>query len=301
MSDIRFDGRVVVITGSGGGLGRAYALAFAKRGAHIVVNDVPGSKEARRSAVDAVVEEIKQAGGEAVANYDSVASAGCGDRIINSAVEAFGKVDILINNAGIVRDKSIAKMSEEDWDEVLSVHLKGAFSVSQAAFKQMKANNYGRIVNTSSGAGLYGNFGQSNYCSAKMGLIGLMGSIAIEGVKYNIKCNTIAPVAATQMTSGLFPKEIQERLKPEFIAPLVLYLASEENQETKQIFNCAAGWFSRTEILCSPGVCIGDGRREIKVEEIRDNWAEISNLDPLKAKPLENVIESFSFFSSLLT
>lgn len=301
MDEIRFDGRVVVITGSGEGLGKAYALAFAKRGARVVVNDIPGTAQAKRNAIDAVVEEIKSSGGDAVANYDSVTATGGGENIIKTAVDAFGKVDILINNAGIIRDKSLSKMSVEDWDDVLSVHLKGAFCVTQAAFNVMRTNNYGRIVNTTSGAGLYGNFGQSNYCSAKMGLIGLMGSVAIEGAKYNIKCNAIAPVAATKMTENLFPKEILEKLDPAFIAPLVLYLASEENKETKKIFNCAAGWYSRSEILCSPGVCLGDGKRKIQAEEIRDNWKAISNMDLEKARPLANVIESFSFFSSLLT
>lgn len=300
MGEIRFDDRVVVITGSGSGLGKAYALDFAKRGARVVVNDIPGSAEAKRNAVDLVVDEIKSTGGEAVANYDSVTAKGGGENIIKTAVENFGRVDILINNAGVLRDKSLPKMTEEDWDEVFAVHLKGAFFVTQAAFKVMKINNYGRIVNTSSGAGLYGNFGQSNYCSAKMGLIGLMGSVAIEGEKYNIKCNTIAPVAATNMTKDLFPKEIVDHLKPEFITPLVLYLSSEENLETKKIYNCAAGWYSRTEILCAPGICIGDGKRDIQVEEIRDNWPEISHIDTEEARPLEHAIESFSFFSSLL-
>lgn len=300
MSKIRFDDRVVIITGSGSGLGKAYALDFAKRGAKVVVNDIPGSAAAKRNAVDLVVDEIKSTGGEAVANYNSVTVKGGGENIVKTAVDNFGKVDILINNAGVLRDKSLPKMTEEDWDEVFSVHLKGAFFVTQAAFKVMKANNYGRIVNTSSGAGLYGNFGQSNYCSAKMGLIGLMGSVAIEGEKYNIKCNTIAPVAATNMTKDLFPKEIVDNLKPEFITPLVLYLSSEENLETKKIYNCAAGWYSRTEILCSPGICIGDGKRDIQVEEIRDNWPEISSINTDEARPLEHAIESFSFFSSLL-
>ncbi len=300
MAEIRFDGRVVVITGSGGGLGKAYALAFARKGAKVVVNDVPGTAAAKRNAVDSVVEEIRSIGSEAVASYDSVAAKGGGESIVKTAMESYGTIDILINNAGIIRDKSLPKMSEEDWDDVLSVHLKGSFYVTQAAFKIMRANNYGRIVNTTSGAGLYGNFGQSNYCSAKMGLIGLMGSVAIEGAKYNIKCNSIAPVAATQMTENLFPKEILENLDPEFITPLVLYLASEENQETKKIYNCAAGWYSRTEILCSPGICLGDGKRKIQVEEIRDNWDAITKLDLKAARPLKNVIESFSFFSSLL-
>ncbi len=296
MDNIRFDGRVAIVTGAGTGLGRTYALSFAKRGAKVVVNDIdPGSSEC---SADTVVSEIKKAGGMAVASYDSVATKEGGDGIIKTAVDNFGSVDILINNAGIVRDKSLAKMSEADWDSVQAVHLKGAFCVTQPAFRVMKKNGYGRIVNTTSGAGLYGNFGQSNYSAAKMGLVGLMGSIAIEGAKYNIKCNTIAPVAASQMTKGLFPEEYVEKLKPEFIEPLVIYLASEIYQATKQIFNCAAGWYSRTEILCSPGICIESDGRQIQAEEIRDNWDAITSLDG--ARPLSHVIDTFSFFSSLL-
>jgi NAD(P)-dependent dehydrogenase (short-subunit alcohol dehydrogenase family) len=200
MDDIRFDGRVAIVTGAGAGLGKTYAVALAERGAKVVVNDLGGARDGSgggTSAADAVVEEIRKAGGEAVANYDSVATKQGGENIVKTAVDAFGKVDILINNAGILRDKSFAKLEEAEWDLVLSVHLKGAFCVTQPAFRVMKDNNYGRIVNTASGAGLYGNFGQSNYCSAKMGLVGLMNNVCLEGGKYNITCNTIAPVAAS--------------------------------------------------------------------------------------------------------
>lgn len=301
MADIRFDGRVAIVTGAGAGLGKTYALALAERGAKVVVNDLGGARDgsgAGTSAADAVVDEIRKKGGEAVASYDSVATKQGGENIVKTAVDTFGKVDILINNAGILRDKSILKMEEDEWDLVLAVHLKGAFCVTQPAFKIMKENGFGRIVNTASGAGLYGNFGQSNYCSAKMGLVGLMNNISIEGAKYNILCNTIAPVAASRLTEDVLPPSICEKLKPEFVTPLVLYLVSEECTAGKMIFNCAAGWFSRTEILCAPGICIGDGKREIPVEEIRDNWAGITSLD--QAKPLANVAESFGFMGPLL-
>lgn len=302
MDDIRFDGRVAIVTGAGAGLGRTYALALAEKGACVVVNDLGGSRDgsgASTSAADTVVEEIRKAGGKAVANYDSVATKKGGENIVKTAVDAFGKVDILINNAGILRDKSLVKIEESEWDLVLDVHLKGAFCVTQPAFKIMKENGYGRIINTASGAGLYGNFGQVNYCSAKMGLVGLMNNVCIEGAKYNIKCNTIAPVAASRLTEDVLPPSIFEKLQPEFVTPLVLYLVSEQNQDTKMIFNCAAGWFSRTEILCAPGICLGDGKRPIKAEEIRDNWESITSLD--QAKPLASVADSFGFLGPLLS
>jgi NAD(P)-dependent dehydrogenase (short-subunit alcohol dehydrogenase family) len=302
MTEIRFDDRVAIVTGAGAGLGRTYALALAKKGAKVVVNDLGGSRDGSgksAGAADSVVEEITKAGGIAVANYDSVATIEGGENIVKTAMDNFGKIDIVINNAGILRDKSLIKMTEDEWDLVLAVHLKGAYCVTQPAFKIMKENGYGRIINTASGAGLYGNFGQANYCSAKMGLVGLMNNIAIEGAKYNIKINTIAPIAASRLTEDIMPPELFQKLQPEFVTPLVLYLVSEENQDTKMIFNCAAGWFSRTEVLCAPGVCIGDGKREIPAEEIRDNWEKITSLD--EAKPVNNVGESFGFLGPLLS
>ncbi len=302
MSDIRFDDRVAIVTGAGAGLGKTYALALAARGAKVVVNDLGGSRDgsgASASAADLVVDEIKKAGGEAVANYDSVATMEGGANIVKTAVDAFGKVDIVINNAGILRDKSFVKIGEDEWDLVLAVHLKGAFCVTQPAFKIMRENGYGRIVNTTSGAGLYGNFGQSNYCSAKMGLVGLMNNIAIEGAKYNIKCNTIAPIAASRLTEDIMPPNMLEKLQPEFITPLVMYLASETNTDSKKIFNCAAGWFSRAEVVCAPGAIIGDGSREISPEEIGENWEKIMDMDD--AKPLGGVGESFAFLGPLLS
>ena len=302
MTDIRFDGRVAIVTGAGAGLGRTYALALAARGAKVVVNDLGGSRDgtgASTGAADVVVDEIKKAGGEAVANYDSVATRDGGENIVKTAVNAFGKVDIVINNAGILRDKSFVKMDESEWDIVLGVHLKGAFCVTQPAFKIMRENGYGRIVNTTSGAGLYGNFGQGNYCSAKMGLVGLMNNLAIEGAKYNIKCNTIAPIAASRLTEDVMPPDLFKKLQPELITPLVLYLASEANTETKKIFNCAAGWFSRAEVICAPGAVIGDGKREIAPEEIQQNWEKIMSMEG--AKPLGSVAESFAFLGPLLS
>ena len=205
MSEIRFDGRVAVITGAGGGLGKTYALELARRGASVVVNDLGGSSDGRggsSSMADATVKEIIEAGGKAVANYDSVATPEGGKAIIQTALDNFGKVDILVNNAGILRDKSFLKLEPKDLEAVLDVHLKGAFFVTQPAFASMKENGYGRIVMASSGAGIFGNFGQTNYGAAKMGLVGLMNVLSVEGAKYNIKVNTIAPVAKTRLTEA---------------------------------------------------------------------------------------------------
>ena len=301
MSQVRFDGRVAIITGAGAGLGRTYALEFAKRGAKVVVNDLGGARDgsgASHSAADTVVNEIKALGGEAVANYDSVATIQGGENIVKAAKDAFGKVDILINNAGILRDKTIGKMTEEEWDLVNSVHLRGAFCVTKPAFAAMKENKYGRIVFTTSGAGLYGNFGQANYSSAKMGIVGFMNVMNIEGAKSNIKSNTIAPVAASRLTEDVLPPDLFEKLKPEFISPLVLWLASEQNQDSGMIFNCGAGWYSRAAIVCAPGVAIGDGKRAISVEEIGENFAKIKSLD--EAKPLGSINETFGYMLPIL-
>jgi len=203
---ITFDGRVAVITGAGGGLGKTYALELARRGARVVVNDLGGSVDgtgASVSAADVVVDEIRSAGGEAVPNYDSVSTEEGGAGIIGTAVDEFGGVDILVNNAGILRDKSFANMETAEIEAVLEVHLRGAFYVSQPAFRVMKDNGYGRLVFTSSNAGLFGNFGQANYGAAKAGLVGLANVLAIEGMKYNIKSNVIAPVARTRMTADI--------------------------------------------------------------------------------------------------
>ncbi len=302
MSDINYDGRVAIVTGAGAGLGKTYALGLAARGAKVIVNDLGGARDGSGSsgaAADMVVEEIKAAGGEATPNYDSVATKEGGEGIVKTAVDAYGKVDILVNNAGILRDKSIMKMTEEEWDLVIAVHLKGTFCVSQPAFAVMKANGYGRMVNTTSGAGLYGNFGQANYIAAKMGIVGLMHSVHTEGAKYNIKCNTIAPVAASRLTEDVMPKEIFDKLKPEFVAPLVMYLSSEDNQDSDMIFNCAAGWYSRTAIMIAPGTCIGDGKREVKPEEIRDEWKTISGLD--EAKVISSVNDTFGYLTPFLS
>ena len=286
MRKVRFDGHVAVITGAGAGLGRVYALELAKRGAKIVVNDLGGSRDGSgagsSSAADRVVEEIKAAGGEAVANYDSVATPEGGERIVKTALDAFGKIDILINNAGILRDKSFLKMEPENWKTVMDVHLTGAYNVTRPAFKAMRENGFGRIVMTTSAAGLYGNFGQTNYSAAKMALVGLMNTLKLEGKKYNIKVNTIAPLAASRLTEDVMPPEIFEKSKPEFVAPMVVYLCSEECRESGAIFNSGMGYYNRAAILTGPGIKLGDAGKPPTPEQISENWNRINSMEGAK-------------------
>jgi NAD(P)-dependent dehydrogenase (short-subunit alcohol dehydrogenase family) len=247
MSEIRFDGRVAVITGAGGGLGKTYALMLARRGASIVVNDLGGAADGTgggSSMADATVKEITEAGGKAVANYDSVATPEGGASIIQTALDNFGKVDILVNNAGILRDKSFLKLQPADLEAVLAVHLKGGFYVTQPAFASMKENGYGRIVFAASGAGIFGNFGQTNYGAAKMGLVGLSNVLAVEGAKYNIKSNVIAPIAKTRLTEQLLGG-LGEALDPRYVTPLVAFLCSEQCDLTHEIFDIGGGRYAR--------------------------------------------------------
>jgi len=278
MSDIRFDGRVAVITGAGGGLGRTYALELSKRGASIVVNDLGGAQDgtgAGSSMADAVVKEINEAGGKAVANYDSVATPEGGQAIVKTALDNFGKVDIVINNAGILRDKSFLKLDPASLEIVLDVHLKGAFYVTQPAFASMKENGYGRIVMASSGAGVFGNFGQTNYGAAKMGLVGLMNVLAIEGAKYNIKVNSIAPVAKTRMTEELLGP-MADALAPEFVTPLVTYLASEKCELTHELFDVGGGRYARIFV----GMCKGWFSKQVpSADDIGDHIDVIRDQD----------------------
>jgi 3-hydroxy-3-methylglutaryl CoA synthase/NAD(P)-dependent dehydrogenase (short-subunit alcohol dehydrogenase family)/putative sterol carrier protein len=275
--EIRFDGQVAILTGAGGGLGRAYALELAKRGAQVVVNDLGGAPDGTGASprpADAVVQEVLDAGGQAVANYDSVATLEGGRRIVQTALDRFGRLDILVNNAGILRDKSFAKMSPNMWNDVLAVHLQGAYNVTRPAFIAMRQQGYGRIVLTTSAAGLFGNFGQSNYSAAKMGLVGLMNTLKLEGAKYDVKVNTVAPIAATRLTQGILPPDLADRLKPGFVAPLVLYLCAKACTESGLILNAGGGFFSRATVVSGPGIQLEGAT----LEDIHKNWAQIDSL-----------------------
>ncbi|MBW2244748.1 MAG: SDR family NAD(P)-dependent oxidoreductase [Deltaproteobacteria bacterium] len=281
MSDeIRYDGRVAVITGAGGGLGKTYALELGRRGAQVVVNDLGGSSDGTgggSSMADETVKQIIEAGGTAVANYDSVATPEGGEGIIQTAVDNFGKVDIVINNAGILRDASFVKLEPANLEIVLDVHLRGAFYVSQPAFRVMKENGYGRFLFTASAAGLFGNFGQTNYGAAKMGLVGLSNVLAIEGVKYDIKSNTIAPIANTRLTKELLGP-IADKLDAECVTPLSCFLVSEDCQLTHEIFSVGGGRFARIFIGLAPGWIAGSDAKP-SIEEVAANMDQIRNTD----------------------
>ena len=280
--EIRFDGRVAIVTGAGGGLGRVYALELARRGARVVVNDLGGARdgsgEGSTAPAQKVVEEIKALGGEAVANYDNVATVMGGEGVVKAALDAFGTVDILINNAGILRDKSLLKMEPETWQAVLDVHLGGAFHVTKPAFAIMKEKGYGRIIMTTSAAGLYGNFGQTNYGAAKMALVGFMNTLKLEGIKYDIKVNTVAPIAASRLMADVIPAEFLDKMKPELVAPMVLYLASEGCPVTGRIYNAGVGYYGRTAVMTSPGTVIGGGKKVPTAEEVGAAWEKIRDL-----------------------
>ncbi len=288
-TQLTFKNRVVVVTGAGGSLGRCYALSFAERGAKVVVNDLGGSAKGggeSSSAADAVVAEIKAAGGEAVANYDSVEN---GDAIIKSAIDAFGRVDVLVNNAGILRDSSFKKMTSEDWMLIQKVHVDGAFKLTQAAWPHMLEQKFGRIINTSSAAGLYGNFGQANYGAAKLGLLGLTKTLALEGQKHNVFTNAIAPAAASRMTESLFPEAVIKGMKYEFIAPLVVKLCAESSQENGSIFEVGAGWIGKLRWQRASGVSFNP-QQELTAEAVDERWNDICDFS--KYDTPENAMES---------
>jgi len=247
---LRFDGRVAIVTGAGGGLGRSHALALAARGARVVVNDL--------AQADAVVAEITAAGGQAIANAASVTDEAAVAAMVQQALDTWGRVDILVNNAGILRDKSFGKMSMADFRLVLDVHLMGAAICSQAVWATMRAQKFGRIVMTTSSSGLYGNFGQANYGAAKMALVGLMQTLAIEGARDGIRVNCLAPTAATRMTEGLLPPPVLARLKPEAVTPALLHLVSDD-APTRAIVCAGAGTFERAYVTLTRGVHLGDG------------------------------------------
>ncbi|TPX33590.1 hypothetical protein SmJEL517_g03508 [Synchytrium microbalum] len=281
---IRFDDRVAVVTGAGAGLGRAYAMLLASLGAKVVVNDLGGAFNgvgSSKSSADKVVEEIVAAGGIAVANYDNVEQ---GEKIIDTAIKAFGKIDILINNAGILRDKSFARMTDDDFDIIQRVHLKGTYRTSKAAWEHMRKQKYGRIVNTTSSVGLYGNFGQTNYSCAKLGTVGLSSTLAIEGMKDNINVNVIGPGAGTRLTATVMPPEMVEALKPEYVAPLVVYLCSEICRETNNVFESSTGWAAKVRWQRSAGYFHPFGK-VASIEEIQAKYPQIRSFESGFAYP----------------
>ncbi|CAN5920382.1 SDR family oxidoreductase [soil metagenome] len=271
-------GRVVVITGAGGGLGRQHALLFAQQGARVVVNDLGGNRDGSgfgSDMADEVVEDITDAGGEAVANYDDVSTVDGGANAIATALDAFGQVDIVINNAGILRDKSFHKMTPEQWDAVLRVHLYGAFNVTRAAWPHMRDQEYGRVVVTTSTSGLFGNFGQANYGAAKMGMVGLVNTLAVEGARYNIMANAVAPLADTRMTADVIPDDARMGLDPAYASPLVVHLCSEECTDTGVITLASGGHYARIAYMQAAGVQFD---HVPSVEEIGLAWHEIADL-----------------------
>ena len=260
-NNIDFKGRVAIVTGAGGGLGRQHALALAARGAKVVVNDLGGARDGSGgsvSAAQAVVDEIEAAGGEAIANGASVTDFEAVQAMVKQAVDAWGRVDILVNNAGILRDKSFAKMELDDFRLVVDVHLMGAVNCTKAVWALMNEQKYGRIVMTTSSSGLYGNFGQSNYGAAKLALVGLMQTLSIEGAKNDIRVNCLAPTAATRMTEGLMPQEVLDALKPEAVVPAMLVLAAQD-APNRTILCAGAGTFEAAHITMTQGAWVGIG------------------------------------------
>ena len=273
-----FDGRVAIVTGAGHGLGRAHARAFAERGARVLVNDLGGSTTgdgASPAAADRVVEEIRAAGGEAVANHGSVEE---GHRVVEAALDHFGRVDIVVNNAGILRDKSFHKMSPDDWERVYRVHVLGSFRVTHAAWPHLRDQQYGRVVMTASAAGIYGNFGQANYSMAKLGLFGFAQTLAVEGANRGIRVNTIAPIAGSRMTETIMPQELVDALRPEYVSGLVLWLCHEDCEETGGLFEVGGGFVGKLRWERSAGRVFRLGRA-ISVEDIEKNWREITTFE----------------------
>ncbi|CAA0124621.1 Putative short-chain type dehydrogenase/reductase [Mycolicibacterium vanbaalenii] len=270
--------RVIVVTGAGGGLGREYALTLAREGASVVVNDLGGARDGTGSGsamADEVVKEIRDAGGRAVANYDSVAEPEAAANIIKTAVDEFGKVDGVVSNAGILRDGTFHKMEFGSWDSVIKVHLYGGYNVIRAAWPHFRENGFGRVVVATSTSGLFGNFGQANYGAAKLGLVGMINTLAQEGAKYDIKANAVAPIAATRMTQDILPPEVFEKLTPEYVAPVVAYMCTEEMPETASVFIVGGGKVQRVALFQNNGVTFTSVP---SVDDVAGKWGEITDL-----------------------
>jgi NAD(P)-dependent dehydrogenase (short-subunit alcohol dehydrogenase family) len=280
MTSIRFDGKTAIVTGAGGGLGRCHALELARRGANVVVNDLGGSLDGsggNSAAAEAVVAEIEAMGGKAIANGSSVTDDQGVAKMIEDTMTAFGRIDVIIANAGVLRDRSFTKMTMEDFEFVMDVHLMGSVKPFKAAWEIMKEQNYGRLVVTTSSTGLYGNFGQSNYGAAKLGLVGLMNSLKQEGAKYNIRINAICPIAATRMTEGLMPQAMLDALKPEYVTPGVMNLVKDD-APTGMILSAGAGAFSMAQIVETKGAFVGTGEA-LTAEAVEAAWGQITNTE----------------------
>jgi NAD(P)-dependent dehydrogenase (short-subunit alcohol dehydrogenase family) len=274
--------RVIVVTGAGGGLGREYALTLAKEGASVIVNDLGGSRDgtgAGHNMADEVVKQITDAGGRAAASYDSVAEPEGAENIIKTALDEFGAIHGVVSNAGILRDGTFHKMTFENWDSVLKVHLYGGYNVIRAAWPHFREQSYGRVVVATSTSGLFGNFGQTNYGAAKLGLVGLINSLALEGAKYNIHANAVAPIAATRMTEDILPKEVLEKLTPEYVAPVVSYLCTEENPNNASVFVVGGGKVQRVALFQNDGITFD---KPPTVDDIAAHWGEITDLSAAK-------------------
>ncbi len=278
MSEIRYDGQVVIVTGAGNGLGKSHALEFAKRGAKVVVNDFGGSRDGTGGsslAAQAVVDEITAGGGEAISNGANVVDRAQVAALFEQTMEAYGRVDVLVNNAGILRDRSFGKMSAEEWDAVVAVHLTGSANCSLAVWNQMKAQNYGRIIMTTSTSGIYGNFGQANYGAAKTGVWGLMNTLHIEGAKNNIHINCISPTAATRMTEDVIPADALSLLDPKWVTPAVLFLGSAD-APSRNILLAGAGGYTVAKLMEAEGVYLPEANRT--PEMIAQNWDVITDM-----------------------
>ena len=275
---IDFNGQVAIVTGAGNGLGKSHALELARRGAKVVVNDFGGARDGSggsTSPAELVVAEIKAAGGEAIANGANVADFGDCEKMVAQAVAEWGRVDVLINNAGILRDRSFGKMTTADWDSVVAVHLNGSANCARAVWNQMKEQNYGRILMTTSTSGVYGNFGQANYGAAKMGVVGLMNTLCIEGAKNNIQINCLSPTAATRMTEDIMTPEMLEALKPEYVTPAAIFMVSKEAPNHTVMF-AGAGTFATLEIHESKGKFLDEAHRS--ADDVAANFAEINDM-----------------------
>lgn len=280
--------RVIVVTGAGGGLGREYALLLAREGAKVVVNDLGGARDGSGAGTfmaDAVVEEIVAAGGTAVANYDSVATEEGAQAIVQAALDAFGAIHGVINNAGILRDTAFHKMTTDSWTAIEQVHFDGGYHVTRAAWPHFREQGHGRIVFATSTSGLFGNFGQANYGAAKLGLVGLMNTLAIEGRKYNIRANAIAPLAATRMTEDVAPQEMLEKLPPAHVSPVVAYLMADECEDTATVIVAGGGRVYRVAQFAGKGAVFTEPPT---LAEVRENWSRITDLSgaELGANPL---------------